>query len=81
MQLNPIERLFILSPVRAFLLHHLEVRQLLEMGGPLPGAHVLEIGCGPGFGIEALYRRFNVGRADAFDLDPDMTARAHRRNC
>ena len=31
MQLNLIERHFILSPIRAFLQNHLETRQLLEM--------------------------------------------------
>ena len=86
MQLNWVERLFILSPLRAFLQHHLEAKMLLDMGGPLPGAHVLEIGCGPGFGIDLLYRRFQAARVDAFDIDPKMIAvvqrrqKAHRRS-
>ena len=79
MQLNWIERLFILSPVRAFLQRHWEARQLLAMGGPLTGAHVLEAGCGPGFGIDSLYRRFKAVRVDAFDLDPKMIALVRRR--
>ncbi|MFZ0728128.1 MAG: hypothetical protein WAM61_20280, partial [Desulfobacterales bacterium] len=44
-QLNWIERFFILSPIRALLQRHWETRQLLAMGGPLTGAHVLETGC------------------------------------
>jgi ubiquinone/menaquinone biosynthesis C-methylase UbiE len=80
MQLNWIERLFILSPLRAFLQCHLEARQLLHMGGPLPGAHVLETGCGPGFGIDLLYQRFKVARVDAFDLDPKMVSLVRRRH-
>lgn len=79
MQLNWIERLFILSPLRAFLQRHLEVRQLLHMGGPLPGAHVLETGCGPGFGIDLLYQCFKATRVDAFDLDPQMISLVRRR--
>jgi ubiquinone/menaquinone biosynthesis C-methylase UbiE len=81
-QLNWIERLFILSPIRALLQRHWEARQLLAMGGPLTGAHVLETGCGPGFGIDLLYRRFKVARVDAFDIDPKMIAlvRQRRRN-
>jgi ubiquinone/menaquinone biosynthesis C-methylase UbiE len=78
-QLNRLERLFILSPVRALLQRHWEARQLLAMGGPLTGAHVLETGCGPGFGIDLLYRRFKADRVDAFDLDPKMIALLHRR--
>jgi ubiquinone/menaquinone biosynthesis C-methylase UbiE len=79
MQLNWIERLFILSPLRALLQRHLEARQLLTMGGPLPGAHVLETGCGPGFGIDLLYSQFKVARVDAFDVDPKMIALVHQR--
>ena len=79
MQLNWVERLFILSPLRAFLQHHLEARVLLDMGGPLPYAHVLETGCGPGFGIDLLYRRFQAARVDAFDIDPRMIAVVQRR--
>ena len=79
MQLNWIERLFILSPLRAFLQSHLEARQLLNLGGPLPGAHVLETGCGPGFSIDLLYHRFKVARVDAFDLDPKMISLVRRR--
>lgn len=78
-QLNWIERLFILSPIRAFLQRHWEARQLLAMGGPLTGAHVLETGCGPGFGIDLLYRRFKAARVDAFDLDPKMIALVRQR--
>jgi ubiquinone/menaquinone biosynthesis C-methylase UbiE len=40
---------------------------------------VLETGCGPGFGIDLLYRRFKVARVDAFDLDPKMIALVRQR--
>jgi ubiquinone/menaquinone biosynthesis C-methylase UbiE len=79
MQLNWIERLFILSPFRALLQRYWESRQLLAMGGPLTGAQVLETGCGPGFGIDLLYRQFKAARVDAFDLDPKMIALVGQR--
>jgi ubiquinone/menaquinone biosynthesis C-methylase UbiE len=79
MQLNWIERLFILSPLRALLQRHWEARKLLAMGGPLAGAHVLETGCGPGFAIDPLFRQFGAARVDAFDLDPKMIALARQR--
>jgi ubiquinone/menaquinone biosynthesis C-methylase UbiE len=79
LQLNWIERLFILSPIRALLQRHWEAQQLLAMGGPLTGAHVSETGCGPGFGIDLLYRRFKAARVDAFDLDPKIIALARQR--
>jgi ubiquinone/menaquinone biosynthesis C-methylase UbiE len=79
MQLNWIERLFILSPFRALLQRYWESRQLLAMGGPLTGAHVLETGCGPGFGIDLLYRQFKAASVDAFDLDPKMIALVRQR--
>ena len=79
MQLNFLERFFILSPIRAFLQKHLETRQLFNMGGSMPGAMALEVGCGPGFGIDLLYNRFNVASVDAFDLDPKMVSFARQR--
>lgn len=69
MQLNFLERLFILSPFRAFLQNHLETRQLLEKGGPTKRAQALEVGCGPGFAIDLFYNRFNVSNVDAFKQD------------
>ncbi|MDJ0783335.1 MAG: class I SAM-dependent methyltransferase [Desulfosarcinaceae bacterium] len=79
MRLNFFERLFILSPLRTLLLDRLETRQLLAMGGTLPAAHALEVGCGPGRAIGHLFRKFHVARVDAFDLDPAMVARVYRR--
>ncbi|MEE4114042.1 MAG: class I SAM-dependent methyltransferase [Desulfobacteraceae bacterium] len=79
MQLNFLERLFILSPVRAFLQYQLEMRRLIQMGGSMQGARVLEVGCGPGFGIDLLYSRFGAASVDAFDLDPKMVSRVQRR--
>ena len=79
MQLNILERLFILSPIRAFLQDRLEVRQLIKIGGIMPGAKALEVGCGPGFGIDLLYRRFKVYRVDAFDLDERMISLVQRQ--
>lgn len=78
-QLNRIERLFILSPIRAWLQRRWEARQLLAMGGPLAGDHVLETGCGPGFGIDLLYSLFKAARVDAFDIDPKMVAFVRQR--
>ncbi len=79
MHLNFLERLFILSPLRRFLQDHFETRRLLEMGGPARGARALEVGCGPGFGIDLLYNRFKVSSVDAFDVDPKMVSFVRQR--
>jgi len=79
MQLNFLERLFILSPLRRFLQDHFEMRRLLEMGGPTRRARALEVGCGPGFAIDLLYNRFNVSSVDAFDVDPKMVSFVRQR--
>ena len=79
MQLNSIERLFITSPVRSFVQKHLEARQLLQLGGPTQGARVLEVGCGPGYGIDLIYDCFGACRVDAFDLDTRMASRVRER--
>jgi ubiquinone/menaquinone biosynthesis C-methylase UbiE len=79
MKLNLLERLFILNPLRPVLQRHLEARQLYRMGGPLRGGRVLEIGCGPGWGLALIDDLFGAGEIHAFDLDRDMVARARRR--
>lgn len=80
MKLNLLERFFILSPLRSLLQRHLEAPQLLEMGGPVGGGTVLEIGCGPGGGIELMYNTFGAAAVDAFDIDPRMIAHIHQRD-
>jgi len=79
MKLNFIERLFIISPIRPFLQKHLEARQLLKLGGPIPGAKALEVGCGPGGGIDLIYHLFGASSVDAFDVDPKMVSLARKR--
>lgn len=79
MKLNLLERLFIRNPLRPVVLRHLEARQLYRMGGPLRGGRVLEIGCGPGWGIPLIVDLFGAAEVHAFDLDGDMVARAGRR--
>jgi ubiquinone/menaquinone biosynthesis C-methylase UbiE len=78
MQLGFLERLFILSPVRALMQKHVEARRLYQMGGDVKGARVLETGCGPGFGIDLIYSRFKASAVDAFDLDQKMILGTHR---
>ena len=79
MKLNFLERLFIISPIRPFLQKHLEARQLLKLGGPVPGAKALEVGCGPGGGIDLIYHFFGASSVDAFDVDLEMVALARQR--
>ena len=79
MLLNAIEKAMMNNPVRAALQRHFEARRLLAMGGPVRGGHVLEIGCGRGVGTELVLDVFGAAHVDAFDLDPDMVARAQKR--
>ena len=79
MLLNAIEKAMMNNPVRAALQRHFEARRLLAMGGPVRGGRALEIGCGRGVGTELVLDVFGAARVDAFDLDPDMVERAHRR--
>ena len=79
MRLSFLERLFITNPFRPLLQEYFEARQLLRLGGPSPGARALEVGCGPGAGINLIYKRFRVRSVDAFDLDPRMVKLVRRR--
>ena len=79
MILNRAERLLVSNPVRGFIQRHLETRRFLGMGGPVPGGRALEIGCGPGYGIEAIFESFGAAEVEAFDLDPRMVDLAGSR--
>ena len=79
MLLNAIERAMMNNPIRAAVQRRFEGPRLRRMGGPLPGARVLEVGCGRGVGTEIVLRQFGAARVDAFDLDPAMVALARRR--
>jgi len=67
------------NPLRRALQRHFEGPRFLQMGGTLPGAKVLEIGCGQGVGAEIILDMFGAASVDAFDLDAQMVAIARRR--
>lgn len=67
------------NPVRALVQRRHEGALMERLGGRVEGARVLEIGCGRGVGTEIIFERFGAREVHAFDVDPDMIARAHRR--
>ena len=79
MILNSIERLIVNNPLRAYIQSHFETSKLLRMGGRMREGKALEVGCGPGFGIDIIFDRFGAERIDAFDLDPRMVELAKKR--
>ena len=80
MLLNAVEKTLMNNPVRAAVQRHFEARRLLDLGGPVAGGKVLEIGCGRGVGVEIILDLFGARVVDAFDLDPDMVALARARH-
>jgi ubiquinone/menaquinone biosynthesis C-methylase UbiE len=80
MLLNAIEKALMNNPVRAASQRHFEARRLLALGGPMHGGRALEVGCGRGVGIEIILSAFGASSVDAFDLDPDVVARARARH-
>ena len=67
------------NPIRALVQRHHEAALMERLGGCMEGALVLEIGCGRGVGTEIIFERFGAREVHAFDVDPDMVARARRR--
>lgn len=45
-----------------------------------PGDRVLEIGCGPGWAVDAVCRRLDGGRVVAIDRSPTALSRCSKRN-
>jgi SAM-dependent methyltransferase len=80
MLLNAVEKALMNNPARAAVQRHFEAKRLLDLGGSVAGGRVLEVGCGRGVGVEIILDLFGAGSVDAFDLDPDMVARARARH-
>jgi ubiquinone/menaquinone biosynthesis C-methylase UbiE len=79
MKLNLAETLLVNNPARTLVQRFYEVPLLRRLGGRLDGAHVLEIGCGRGAGVQLLLERFGVSHVHAIDLDPRQIHRAQQR--
>src|SRR5690606_5146321 len=80
MLMNRAETALVNSPPRRWLQRYYEVPWMRRLGGPLPpGARVLELGCGPGYGTKLILEHFAANHVDAIDLDPAMITRAQRR--
>lgn len=79
MRMNRLETWMMNNPLRAAAQRWYAAPLLHRLGGSIPGARVLEIGCGNGVGADIILRRFGAARVDAFDLDPFMVELARRR--
>ena len=79
MKLNRVEKALMNNPVRALVQRRHEAAVMERFGGRVEGGRVLEIGCGRGVGTEIIFERFGAREVHAFDIDPDMIARARRR--
>ena len=78
MTLNWVERLLVDNPVRSLVQRRFEASLLFELGGPVDGGRVLEIGCGRGAGVGILIERFGAAHVCAIDLDLRRLPRARR---
>ena len=72
MRLNAAERLLINNPVRRWVQRHYEIPKLRRMAHRLDGMRALEIGCGPGFGMELILEHFGAATVSGIDIDPGM---------
>jgi ubiquinone/menaquinone biosynthesis C-methylase UbiE len=79
MKLNAAETVLVNNPVRALVQRWYESRLLMELGGRLDSARVLDAGCGRGVGVQILLEQFGAARVYAIDLDPKQIRRAQRR--
>lgn len=79
MRLNAAEKLLINNPVRRWVQQHYEIPKLLRMAHRLDGRRALEIGCGPGFGMELILEHFGAATVRGIDIDPGMVKRAQSR--
>lgn len=76
MKLSLLEYLMVNSPLRRALQRWVEA-PWFQARRPLPtGAHVLEIGCGKGYGLTLLLNQWRAAHATGVDVDPRMLDQA-----
>ena len=79
MKLNNFEFLLMNNPVRANIQANYEMPILRRMTSLQNPKHILEIGCGNGYGTTLIKKEFTPERITAIDLDEKMIAKALRR--
>jgi len=79
MKLNFTERLLVNNGVRALVQRLYEGPLLRNLGEPLRGGIVLEVGCGRGAGIEVILQQFQAVHVFGIDLDDLQVERARKR--
>jgi ubiquinone/menaquinone biosynthesis C-methylase UbiE len=76
---NLLQRFVYTTNLRA-LIQKAEARYLRRLGGSFRrGGNALEIGCGAGYGAQAIVEIFGANRVDAFDIDPALVNLARTR--
>ena len=78
MEMSRIEKLFIRSPLRVYLLRKFEAPAVLSNLSLRDGGTCLEIGCGSGAGTLLINQYLNCQRVVGVDIDPDMVEAAKR---
>jgi len=78
MKMNGLEKLFIRSPFRVFLLRKFEADKVLKGLDVSPDGVCLEIGCGLGAGTLLINRYLDCRQVIGVDIDPDMIDSANR---
>jgi len=79
MRMRLLETWAMRSPVRRWMLRHIEVPRVLDGLAVPAGARVLEIGCGDAYGALLVRRALEGATVVGLDLDPAMLRAARRR--
>lgn len=79
MLMNRVKTMLVTSPANCALQRLVEAPMGRRLGGRIPGARALEIGCGSGCGTKLIIDPFAAATVDAIDLDSTMVTRARRR--
>ena len=79
MLMNKVETFLVTNPANRVFQRCVEAPLLRRLGGRIPGARALEMGCGSGYGTKLIIDQFGAATVDAIDLDPAMVTRARRR--
>lgn len=72
MKISTLERCVVNNPMRRYVQEHLEVPQLIHLGGVPRLGRMLEVGSGSGYGVKMILKHFNASFVDGVDVDEHM---------
>ena len=80
--MSKFDKLLMNNPLRSWVIEHYALPKLMSLSGnthQLSGKSILELGCGNGYGLRIILKKFRPEVFHAMDSDPEMVKMSNRK--